>query len=357
MYERKPFAAPCYDFAPSPVMSRTARFSAAVVALAIVVTPLREAEGQVIRFGRFGGLDRPSLGTPSLSIAVSPWGTAIARPPHGGGHLLATPFAPYPYEPFPGIDSHSAYHGYPSPDLYDPASPPRGGFSRHAPGSSGDRASRYLSPQERYTMPIRPYGTASGFPNGSPYSLGAPLRPDDRGERPELKGPLPFARSPYDDGEVQGFGVTGTAPARSLSDRELASALRRAASELDIALAAEQDGDVWQEYLQPALIADLFRPEGSGVVDEDLLRSLSVNFEATTGNEDLRWVTAIDGFTRTRQLLNEWLRRQSESDIVGRDAVGGETERTVEVEELPAPLADPSPTDLPETDPPRRYEL
>lgn len=130
------------------------------------------------------------------------------------------------------------------------------------------------------------------------------------------------------------------------------------------------------------MIADAFRLTNATAADAESLRRLWINFEATRGNPELGWLTQVDGFSATHQLLNEWLRRHAEGDegswkieTDGKVEASPEIEADraiIEVEELPAPAAGQPKSDLPQTeqpqlnppqveqpraDPPRRYEL
>lgn len=346
--------------------------------IAIVLASVGETVGQFSYngyYGTVGGAKTLNVRTQPFDIARSPWGATAGRLSYGNRRLLATPFVLY--DSFSGRAPHASHYGLPGADDSYRFAPPSPRLSGSALKFDRGVSSRYTSPQDRYTMLISPYGTASGTALSSRYSLGAPSAADRRWNPPDPTRPLPFARSPYDADAAEGFGVTGTAPARSLSDRELADGLVRAASELDDALAAQQDGDVWQDYLQPQTIAELFRSRNARAADAQSLHELQINFEATVGNPELRWVTKIAGFTATRQLLNEWFQRRSASDESGMEIqMGPEIEtgpdiqpdhENIEVEELPAPVAEPRQDDFPQLNPPqveapqddpsRRYEL
>ncbi len=324
----------------APPLLTLPRLAGSALAAFMLIGIAAPSHAQRIRWGRLGGGPGWSLQTPSFSIGVSPL----------GGTRITTPYGTrrYRHDPFP-----------PPVDLSRPP-----GF---APRDFGREEARngYAPPQDRYRALTERYGYPSPYSPRSPYSSGAPDSSGAPAARRDATRPaapqrnLPFARSPYDARPPAGFGITGNAPARSLSERELKRELIRSARTLAATLEDTADGDVWQEFLEPATIAAVLQDEASRATLAATLSARWDHFRGTAGNPELTWVTRLDGFPSTYRLLEEWMRRHQPESLGAADAFPGspagsdpapaasvpESTPAVpgerKVEEIPAPLPQP----------------
>lgn len=166
----------------------------------------------------------------------------------------------------------------------DSSLPPVYGYRSYSPYAYPYPRYRYPSvPTTRYLTPAPTYSIPVPVPSEPLYAPGV------AGGIPDVTGPEPYAMS------------RPIIPSNSLgsSPRTLATAARRLYTALS---ARPDDGDVWLQYLQPDAVAVA---ADSGRLSNEVL-ALAQRYEGVTMNPELRWITRLPGFERTRMMLGQW---------------------------------------------------
>jgi hypothetical protein len=141
----------------------------------------------------------------------------------------------------------------------------------------------------------------------------------------------PFVVSPAVVGQVvyeePAIPVEGYQVTRPSTDGHVAEDLRRAAIRLQYSLSLRQDGDIWQNYLNPAAIIAAV-DEGSA---SRSLADLIANYDGVVANRSLRPIYSASGFNETRELLRVYVDMQP-------------TQRSVTLPNTPQPPTPQPPT-------------
>ncbi len=199
---------------------------------------------QIVRIGGLGGV---SVRAPFVSVDVGPFGGTRVRAPFTSVYSYGGPVVAYP-RPFIGL----------------PAYRPLPAFG---------------------VVPVVP-----AYPAVAAYRV--PVFPVPVVEpMVQVEAAIP----------VQGYQVT-----RPSTDGNVAEDLRRAAIRLQYSLSLRHDGDVWLDYLNPALIIASVE---SGSATPSLAALIS-NYDGVVANGSLRPIYTASGFNETRELLRVYVDMQ-----------------------------------------------